>query len=266
MWHFDPMINCSLSTRGWPNWVRICCCEIQNTDRWVHCCRETTWNRQICDNPDKLFSFFYFSFSWCRMRTWIKKKKFIQILFKGKRERGKKKGNLLTSREECENMVVLRDCRLPIRTANCIHRKAIPFLLPNFSHTFRVTFVVLRLWGYDISVTVLNEPYAPVTLKKFFPVSLTWFLGGAGRGWREILTNFFINGTTTLAPTALATSNNLLLNSNGRQLHIFCCCLKASRHLAAPSIACIWHKRSPIDVDVLMADSYCRNAFWYGNT
>ena len=91
MWHFDPMINCSLSTRGWPNWVRICCCEIQNTDRWVHCCRETTWNRQICDNPDKLFSFFYFSFSWCRMRTWIKKKKFIQILFKGKREREREK-------------------------------------------------------------------------------------------------------------------------------------------------------------------------------
>lgn len=66
----------------------------------------------------------------------------------------------------------------------------------------------------------------------------------------------------TLAPTELATSRSLVLNSRGRQLHIFCCNLSASRHLAAPSIASIWQSLSPIPAADPIALSYCRYAFW----
>lgn len=65
----------------------------------------------------------------------------------------------------------------------------------------------------------------------------------------------------TLAPTDPATSRSLVLNSRGRQLHILCWSLRASRHLAAPSIASIWHSRSPVAAAEPIALSYCRNAF-----
>ena len=65
----------------------------------------------------------------------------------------------------------------------------------------------------------------------------------------------------TLAPTDPATSRSLVLNSRGLQLHILCWSLRASRHLAAPSIASIWHSRSPVAAAEPIALSYCRNAF-----
>lgn len=65
----------------------------------------------------------------------------------------------------------------------------------------------------------------------------------------------------TLAPTDPATSSSLVLNSRGLQLHILCWSLRASRHLAAPSIASIWHSRSPVAAAVPIALSYCRKAF-----
>lgn len=65
----------------------------------------------------------------------------------------------------------------------------------------------------------------------------------------------------TLAPTDPATSRSLVLNSRGLQLHILCWSLRASKHLAAPSIASIWHSRSPVAAAEPIALSYCRNAF-----
>lgn len=66
----------------------------------------------------------------------------------------------------------------------------------------------------------------------------------------------------TLAPTELATSSNLVLNSNGLQLQILCCNLNASRHLAAPSIDSIWITLSPRAAAEPIAVLYCLKAFW----
>lgn len=73
--------------------------------------------------------------------------------------------------------------------------------------------------------------------------------------------NMIISKKRTFAPVDPATSNSLVLNSNGRQLHILCCTLKASRHRAAPSMASIWQRRSPVAAAEPIAVSYWRNAF-----
>lgn len=66
----------------------------------------------------------------------------------------------------------------------------------------------------------------------------------------------------TLAPTELATSRSLVLNSNGLQLQILCCNLSASKHLAAPSMDSICMTLSPIAAAEPMAVSYWRKAFY----
>jgi hypothetical protein len=92
--------------------------------------------------------------------------------------------------------------------------------------------------------TTAFSPYAPTATRQYI-------LGGGGGAC----------GNHTLAPTELATSNSLVLNSNGRQLQILCWSLRASRHRAAPSIDSIWMTRSPIAAAEPIAVSYCLKAF-----